>query len=107
MKDLDIQWDALLVRLTDQFDLDLDLKGVLYLIGVQELNKGIKKFTKEEKVAVLHVAVCKLLSVYGFYEFERVDEDGWPHWKELKVLKSLSEKEQEILMKKAILNYLN
>ena len=100
-------WDKLLLTLQRRFDSDINLKGILYLIGIQELNKGIKKFSKEDKVAILHVAVCKLLSDYGYYVFDCIDEDGWPHWKETKALKALSEKQQEFLMKQAIVNYLN
>ena len=107
MKDLNVEWGVLLTKLKTQFNQDLNLKGILYLIGVQELNKGIKKFDKEEKIAILHVATCKLLSAYGFYEFEKIDDDGWPHWKEIRALGILSEKEQEVLMKKAILDYFN
>ena len=103
----DKTWDDLLIKLQKRFGSDINLKGVLYLIGVQELNKGLKKFSKEDKVSIFHLAICKLLSNYGYYVFDYVDEDGWPHWKETKALKSLTEKQQETLMKKAIIEYLN
>ena len=35
---------------------------------------------------VIHIAVCKLLSDYGYYEFDFVDEDGWPNYKLIKKL---------------------
>ena len=107
MADLDKNWDQLLKKLESQFDQEMTLKGVLYLIGVQELNMGVRDFSKEEKLDVLHVATCSLLSVYGFYKFEKIDGDGWPHWQELKPIDSASEKDQEVLLKKAILNYFN
>jgi len=56
---------------------------------------------------VLHVAICKLLSNYGYYKFDSIDKDGWPHYKEIKALENLSEVEQQNLIKKAIINYLN
>ena len=107
MKDLDEKWGALIKKLEAQFDDEVSLKGILYLIGIQELNFGIKSFKREEKINVLHVATCKLLSNYGYYKFDRVDEDGWPHYLELKALHNVSEKDQERLIKTAILNYLN
>ena len=107
MEEINSRWEALVLRLNDQFDADMSLKGVLYLIGVQELNMGLSGFSREDKASVLHVAVCKLLSGYGFFKFEKIDADGWPHWKEIKPLRSLSPKEQELLMKRAILEYLN
>ena len=96
-----------MLRLEKQFNDEVSLKGVLYLIGIQELNFGVTDFSREEKINVLHVATCKLLSKYGYYKFDRVDKDGWPHYKELRAIKNLSEKEQQDLMKRAILSYLN
>ncbi|SVE29061.1 uncharacterized protein METZ01_LOCUS481915 [marine metagenome] len=107
MNDLDKKWSQLLEKLENQFDQEMTLKGVLYLIGVQELNLGIKQYEREEKVNVLHVAICKILTPFGFYKFDRIDEDGWPHYIELKAIKNLSESQQELLMKEAIITYLN
>jgi len=107
MKDLEKRWGELIVRLEKQFDDEMSLKGILYLIGVQELNFGVKRFGKEEKIDILHVATCKLLSNYGYYKFDSIDKDGWPHYIELKALKNLSEKGQQNLIKKAIISYLN
>ncbi len=107
MKDLEKKWEELIVRLEKQFDDEMSLKGILYLIGVQELNFGIKRFSREEKINVLHVATCKLLSGFGYYKFESIDKDGWPHYKEIKPLKNLSEKDQQDLIKEAIINYIN
>ena len=107
MTDLDKTWSQLLEKLEKQFDQEMTLKGVLYLIGVQELNLGIKQYEREEKVNVLHVAICKILGPFGFYKFDRIDEDGWPHYIELKAIKNLSENQQELLMKEAIIKYLS
>ena len=105
MEKLNNKWDALLLKLQKDIAEDIDLKGVLFLIGVQELQKGIVSFTKEEKQDILHLAVCKLLSPYGYFKFEKVDEDGWPHWIELKAIKNLSGKQQDLLIKEAIIAY--
>ena len=107
MADLDKNWDQLLKKLESQFDQEMTLKGVLYLIGVQELNLGVKQYEREEKVNVLHVAVCKILTPFGYYKFDRIDKDGWPHYIELKAIKNLSENEQEALMKEAVIRYLS
>lgn len=107
MNNLEKKWRELIRKLDLQFDDEVSLKGILYLIGVQELNLGFVEFSREEKINVLHVATCKILSKYGYYKFDRIDEDGWPHYTELKALKNLSEKDQQDLMKQAIITYLN
>ena len=107
MNNLEKKWRGLIRKLEKQFNDEVSLKGILYLIGVQELNLSSVEFSREEKINVLHVATCKILSKYGYYKFDRIDEDGWPHYKELKALKNLSEKDQQDLMKQAIITYLN
>ena len=82
-----------------------DLNAALFLIGVQELGQGAKNFSKEQKQDLLHIAICKVLSLAGYYEFEGHDEDGWPHWKLLKNLPGFDLMEQEKLLKIQILEY--
>lgn len=107
MDSLEKKWNDLIYKLEEQFGEEMTLKGILYLIGVQELNFGIKQFPREEKINVLHVGTCRVLSFFGYYQFDYIDSDGWPHYKELKALSSLSAIEQEKLMKKGILKYLS
>ena len=79
-----------------------DLQTILFLIGVQELGRIPKeKFTKEEKRDLMHVAVCTLLEKDGYFEFEGRDQDGWPHWKEVKsfTLKGVNEQEEFLMLK--------
>ncbi|WP_421874370.1 hypothetical protein [Marinoscillum sp.] len=82
-----------------------DLNAVLFLIGVQELGLGAKNFDKEEKQDLMHIAVCKVLSLSGYYELDGIDENGWPHWKLIKALPHFDLLEQEKLLKMHILEY--
>jgi hypothetical protein len=77
------RWNKVVQILSDQFaegDI-LDLDAIIYLIGVQELGQFKQPFKKDEKVNLMHIAICRLLEPYGFYEFDFVDKDGWPHYK--------------------------
>ena len=107
MKDLEKKWGLLIRQLEKQFEYDITLKGVLFLIGLQELNMPEKNYSKEEKMDVLHIATCKILSQYGYYKLTEIDKDGWPHYKEIKALKNLSEPNQERLIKEAIIKYIS
>jgi hypothetical protein len=82
-----------------------DLNGVLFLIGVQELGKGKKTFSKEEKQDLLHIGICKVLSLAGYYELEGLDEEGWPHWKLVRKLPHFDLLEQEKLLKLHVIEY--
>ncbi len=90
-------------KFTDGQEPEMDT--ILFLIGVQELGQVKPKFTKDEKVNLMHIATCKLLEPYGYYEYEKKDEEGWPHYKRLKLLPPMKAKEQEEFMKKAIVKY--
>jgi len=101
------RWDKVVALLSNQFaegDV-LDLDAIIYLIGVQELGKVHQTFKKDEKLNLMHIAICRLLEPYGFYEFDYVDKEGWPHYKVKEELPPLKAGEQSVLMKEAIVNY--
>src|SRR5882757_7729378 len=88
-QDLELQrnWQALLSHLERLVGKrPKDLNAVLFIIGMQELGQGPKRFTKEEKQDLMHIAICKALSLSGYYHLEGLDKDGWPHWKLIKKL---------------------
>ena len=106
-EELKERWDNVVKVLSDQFaDGDpLDLDSIIYLIGVQELGQLDRKFKKDDKVDLIHIAICRLLEPYGYYEFEYFDDDGWPHYKTLEALPTLKAGEQTVLMKEAVVGY--
>ena len=105
--ELKTKWNNLKTKLSVDFSENeiIDIDSIIFLIGLQELGQFQKRFNKQKKLEVIHIAVCKLLSDYGYYEFDHTDNDGWPHYKLIKKLPNLKSGEQTILMKKAIINY--
>lgn len=83
----------------------MDVDAIIYLIGIQELGQGYRKNSKDDKIDIMHIAICKLLEPFGFYAFDYFDEDGWPHYKIIDELPSLKPGEQSVLMKEAIVLY--
>jgi hypothetical protein len=94
---LKLRWEKVVSQLSEKFadDEPLDLDGIIFLIGIQEL----------EKLELMHIAICRLLEPYGYYEFDFFDADGWPHYKIKEPLPPLKAGEQTILMKEAIVSY--
>ena len=107
MLELELQkeWRTLVNRLEKQFVEGLDLDAILFLVGVQELGQGYRTFKKQEKTDLMHIAICRLLMQFGYYEYLGMDEDGWPHYKELAKLPMLNPNQQSLLMKEALLEY--
>jgi hypothetical protein len=100
------KWAVLQDRIAQDFDTDKpDIKVMLFLIGVQELGKGPKKFSKRQKEELMHIANCRLFSELGFYELEGLDQDGWPHWKLVKAIPNYTLLEQEMVIKSLIITY--
>ena len=101
------RWENLVSLLSNQFSQgeDLDLDAIIYLIGVQELGKIHEAYKKDEKLNLMHIAICRLLEPYGYYEFDYVDSEGWPHYTIKEELPPLKAGEQSVLMKEAIVNY--
>jgi hypothetical protein len=106
MKD-DIQqrWWALEAKLVEKFGKKPDLEAVLFLVGLQETGFIVEKISKEQKQDLMHVAVCTLLAQSGYYIKDGNDEDGWPHFSQIKEIPVLPLVEQENFIKDHVLLY--
>ena len=104
---LKTRWEELQKKLSNQFadGEKMELDAIIYLIGVQELGQLHRRFKKDQKIELMHIAICRLLEPYGYYEFDYYDDDGWPHYKILEALPNLKAGEQSVLMKEAIVHY--
>lgn len=100
-------WEYIVTQLSEKFaDGEvLDIESIIYLIGVQELGQLHRKFKKDDKLNLMHIAICRLLEPYGYYSFDYVDDEGWPHYTVKEQLPSLKAGEQSVLMKEAIVHY--
>lgn len=103
--DFNKKWHELTQKLAGLVGKKPDLNGVLFLIGVQELGSGPKKFSKEQKQDLMHIATCKLLSTFGYYHLTGIDAEGWPHWEQTQTMPTLNLAEQEKLLKYLAISY--
>jgi hypothetical protein len=101
------RWESLLEILTNQFSETetIDVEGILYLIGIQELGKIHQRFKKDDNVNIIHIGICRVLEPYGYYRFDFYDDDGWPHFSLEEELPPLKSGEQSVLIKEAIVDY--
>ena len=101
------RWDSLVEQLSRKFSdgADMDVEGILYMIGIQELGQVHKRFKKDDNVNLIHIGICRVLEPYGYYRFDHYDADGWPHFELVESLPHLKPGEQGILMKSAIVDY--
>ena len=103
---LEAQWEHLLEKLEKLVGKrPADLNGVLFLIGVQELGQGAKRFTKEQKQDLMHIGICKVLSLSSYYIFEYADKEGWPHYRLNRALPQGDISKQESLLKMHVIEY--
>jgi hypothetical protein len=104
-QDLQTRWWTLEAKLVERFGKKPDMETILFLIGIQEFGDIRPRFTKEQKQDLMHIAVCSLLSQSGYYEIDSFDDDGWPHFRQLKELPVLNAFDQELYLKDHILLY--
>jgi len=105
-KELTVKWFAIVKFIEDSFQQKPDVNGILFLIGMREA--GIipeKKLSKEQKVYLMHIANCKILSYSGFYKQVGFNEVGWPIWENDHKLPAMNLFEQEVLIKQHIIEY--
>ena len=108
VKNIDDLWTELLNNIQSLVGKrPTDLNSVLFLIGVHELGRGPKRFSKEAKQDLMHIGVCSILSQSGYYSFEGYDKDGWPHWVLDKPIPHHDLQTQEIFLKEHVISYFN
>lgn len=103
--DLQSRWWNLEARLVERFGKKPDLETILFLIGIQELGNIRAKYSKEQKQDLMHVAVCTVLSASGYFELDGVDEEGWPHFRQLKSMPVMDLMQQDSFLKDHVLLY--
>ncbi len=105
--ELDFGWLEVRTRIKESLSHDAlpNMNAILLLIGVQELGQIRTTFTKEEKQDLMHIAVCHLLSLEGYYSFAGRDIDGWPHYEQVRIHDTTGLKTQEDWLKRLIIRY--
>ena len=103
--DLQARWWTLEAKLVERFEKKPDMETILFLIGIQELGLTNTKFTKEQKQDLMHIAICTVLAPSGYYILEGKDDDGWPHFRQLRSISTLAAIVQWNFLKDHILLY--
>lgn len=103
--DLQARWWRLEERLITRFGKKPDMEAILFLIGLQETGATQPSYTKEQKQDLMHVAVCTLLTPSGYFAPEGLDDDGWPHFQQLREMPTLNLAEQEAFLRDHVLLY--
>lgn len=102
---IEADFKALQSRLKTQFGRQPGLDAILFIIGMNALGKGNVKYERDEKMNLMHVAHCTIFALSGYYELEKWDDDGWPHFKTLKPYPAMELEQQELFLKEHILKY--
>lgn len=103
---LERDWNKLLYKISEDFNVDADLNGTLLLIGIQERGMGFQEnYSKEEKMDHINLATCQLLMRWNYYEMIGTDENNWPIFKKNKMIPAFSKEKENQLLKSAIVEY--
>ncbi|TCO10562.1 hypothetical protein [Natronoflexus pectinivorans] len=105
MESIDYTWDELVLMVSRHFKVTADYDFMLFIIGIQERGTGMTHYPREEKMDLINLGKCKLLSHLGYLEEIEEDQEGWPRFKEIKSVKGLSPSFQKHLLKKAMMEY--
>ena len=105
---LEFEWGKVQQMVQNRFGEKLDEQTILFIIGLQELGKGVNEYKKEEKLDIIHIGICTVFMPYGYYKLLGHDDDGWPHFKNIKKLpQDLKGEFQQKFLQEAIINYFN
>ncbi|NDC40726.1 MAG: hypothetical protein EBZ77_04115 [Chitinophagia bacterium] len=90
----------------ERFGKKPDMEAMLFMVGINVLGAPqVTKWSKEQKQDIMHIAVCTLLGQRGYFEWAYTDEDGWPHFNDLKPVSELTAGGQERLLQECLIEY--
>lgn len=99
-------WQDILSFMTERFGKQPNMDAMLFIIGMRELGRlQENNFKKDDKVALMHIATCKLLSYSGHFELCGTDAEGWPVWEQRIPVPDMSLLEQETYIREHIIEY--
>tara|TARA_B100000780_G_scaffold268460_1_gene226423 strand:+ start:8947 stop:9288 length:342 start_codon:yes stop_codon:yes gene_type:complete len=98
-------WNKLVKMMMERFGEQPDVTSIVFAVGLQEVSQGPSEYKKDDKVNLIHVGVCTLLEPLGYYKTLGLDSDGWPHFERVGELPDLDSDEQELLLKRQLVDY--
>ncbi len=98
-------WIELCEHLSNQFDIDVDLNGVLFLVGIRERGLTFQPFSKEEKMSLMNLGSCTLYQEMGLTEKTGVDEQGWPIFSQKALAPAIPEERKNKVLQDCAVRY--
>jgi hypothetical protein len=98
-------WNELCLHLGKQFNIDIDLNGVLFLVGIRERGLTLQPFTKDEKMSLINLGSCTLYQEMGLVEKTGTDEEGWPVFRQKALAPSIPEDRKNKVLQDCALRY--
>lgn len=98
-------WNELCLHLGRQFDIDVDLNGVLFLVGIRERGLAFQPFSKEEKMNLINLGSCTLYQEMGLVEKTGTDEEGWPLFRQKTLAPVITEERKNKVLQDCAVRY--
>lgn len=103
--DLNQRWSEFLLKASYHFKVNANQEFLLFIIGLQESGQGFKSYSKQEKMDIITLARCRLLTMSNHLRQTGVDAEGWPTFEVLKDENELLPSERDKLMKESMMDY--
>ncbi|MFT3740803.1 MAG: hypothetical protein QM786_18790 [Breznakibacter sp.] len=103
--DLNQRWSEFLMKASYHFKVNANQEFLLFIIGLQELGQGFKSYSKQEKMDIINLARCRLLTISNCLKQTGMDDEGWPTFEVLKDENELLPSERDRLMKESMMTY--
>jgi hypothetical protein len=98
-------WTELCELLGKQFDLEVDLNGVLFLVGIRERGLTLQPFSKEEKLNLINLGSCTLYLEMGLLEKIGIDAEGWPIFRQKSLAPVIPEERKYKILQDCAVKY--
>ncbi|MEX0968385.1 MAG: hypothetical protein WD077_14210 [Bacteroidia bacterium] len=101
----DHKWEEVQQRIRAQFNQEPDVKTALFLVGLRETGRSKGKLKKEEKMDLMNIAFCRVVSESGYFTLAGKDAKGWPVYEQVKPIPDMKSSVQEQFIRDHIIIY--
>jgi hypothetical protein len=105
--DFNQRWDEFILKVSYHFKVNANHEFILFMIGIQEFGQGYKSYSKQEKMDLMNLAQCRLLTISGYLVQTGIDAEGWPTFEKIRDDSGLLPSDRDRLMKESMITYFN
>lgn len=105
MENWENNWIEIQAKVSDHFKVEADFNFMLFMIGIQDIGSGLTSYTRDEKMDIINLGKCRLLTNCGYLRQISTTKGDWPAFEEVIPLGEINPLKMENILKAEMVSY--